>query len=228
MKMMINTPRDVVWEVLNAKSAIIREAIEINEKRRERYQEELPLPKLNCGEMLQMVKEFARKEFIKRKELNNPLPGTVEKWETEATNFLGEELLRHARRSEDDELLKEVWKVWPEHAPGPDLTPEQIKELVNLQDQADEIMENLLETVKNAFDELQTLIKAEKKIIENTSAVGYDGRGARIYNNTEWYYRMLREVIQRHWFNNAGILKYRTVDEAERDWAESRPRRWSK
>lgn len=224
MKLTINTPRDIVFEALNAKAAIQREAIEINEKRKERYQKELPLPELGCHEMLQMVKEFARKEFIKRKELNNPLQGSIEIWETEAAKCLGEELLRHAKHSEDVDLLREVWKVWPEHAPDPDLTPEQIKELVALQERADEIMEILQETVKNALDELQTAIKDEREITKKTSAA----ERRLILNKIDWYHRMLRDIIQGHWFINTGISKYRTVNIIENDWASSRPLGWGK
>ena len=77
-------------------------------------------------------------------------------------------LLYYVRDEKDTELRqkieKQVWAYWPDTAPPPDLTPEQMDKLLELQDRTDGLMENLAQTIKDTLGELLHIASEEAEI----------------------------------------------------------------
>ncbi|MPM31112.1 hypothetical protein SDC9_77665 [bioreactor metagenome] len=171
MKFIIKNPVDIADVVYKAAAAELDEIIVENEKRTQRFQKPLRVPKLNVKQMLENIDSLTEMTFNK--------PTNLYPWDNQSSKKAWSEIAKIKLRddyllkltNDDDDLLQQLSEVWPELTPEPTLTKEQLSELSKLQQQADDIIKQAiaLET------EFNKLAEQEKDIIRNTQSK-YDER----------------------------------------------------
>lgn len=163
-----DNPKDIANLVFMLAENERYEVIEENAKRAEKLQEPLPIPSWNLDKMLKNVETIVNKRF------SNPRYGDLNPWDGKrsakewikiSTKFLRDHyLLREAK--DDPDLFKQMCKKWEELTPDPELTKEQKAELVELQKQAD----NIIERAEKLVEEFIELVEKEKEITINTQS----------------------------------------------------------
>jgi hypothetical protein len=160
---------------------------ENNEKRKKLYKPLIPWPEFDLNDMIERTKKLAREYFEEKKSQGQNPKGTADTWEAEAVERLKQNLLYYVRDEKDGELRGmiegQLWAYWPDTAPPPELTPEQIDKLLKLQDKADGLMESLAQTIKDNLGELSRIVGEEAEIVKDTAAA--DRR--LIGNQTSWF-----------------------------------------
>jgi hypothetical protein len=160
---------------------------ENNEKRKKLYRPLIPWPEFDLNDMIERTKKLAREYYEEKKSQGQNPKGTADTWEAEAVERLKQNLLYYVRDEKDTELRqkieKQVWAYWPDTAPPPDLTPEQMDKLLELQDRTDGLMENLAQTIKDTLGELLHIASEEAEIVKDTAAA--DRRP--IGNQINWF-----------------------------------------
>ncbi len=158
-----------------------------NDKRKKLYQPLIPWPEFDISDMVERTRKLAYEYFEEKKSQCQNLKGTADTWEAEAVERLKRNFLYYLGDEKDAELKhkieKQVWAYWPETAPPPDLTPEQIEKLLELQDKADGLMESLAQTIKDALGEILRTISEEAEIVKDTAAAGR----RLISNQASWF-----------------------------------------
>lgn len=216
------SPRWAATHVLNSQIDIITEAIQENEKREKRFQEPMPLPRLDVKKMVELTKKLTWKAFEERQqEMNDGWFGNASEWEFEAMRTLRDDLKVYARKTNDADLLRQIEGVWPETKPPRDLTPEELTQLADLQAAADDIAKVLITTVKTHLERLWDISRAEADIIAGT---GVQNRC--IFNLVDWLAATcLPDHINTWWlFKRGGST---TPPESLRLEQRDRPKRWT-
>lgn len=215
----VKSPRWAATKVLNSRIDLAGEAIEENEKRAKKFQEPLPLPKFDVKKMVELTLKLTREAFEERRRGEGDMWfGNLGEWEYEALRTLRDDLQSYARKTNDEDLLNQIREVWPETKPPRDLIPEEIGRLVELQGQADELMENLTGTVKSALEELWNIIMGEAEIVGGTS-------GSRLlFKQAGEYVCYLEGLINTMWGYKTGS----TVTSPDQIKLEIKTRRWTK
>ena len=218
----VKGPRLAASRVLNSQIDLIGEAVEENEKRTKKFQEPLPVPKLDVKKMVELTKKLTADFFEeRRREMGDSWFGLKGEWEWEALRTLRDDLKHYARETGDEDLVRQINEVWPETRPARDLTKEEISRLVELQGRMDELTENLTETIKNALEELWAILMTEAEVVSGTS-------GARlIFGQAKWYIDFLEKLISLTWQQKIGASTT-PPEQVEREMERNRPRRWTK
>jgi hypothetical protein len=228
MTTIIESPIDITDAVFRAASSEQLEVIEKNEKRTGRFQEPLPIPAWNVQRMIENIKSLTARTFtphFQRYAEEHPWNGksSSEEWATIAINRLRDDyLIRIAH--DDADLFRQLCEQWPEMDPGPDLNKEELTKLVELQTQADEIFESLLQTTKDAINTLYSLVQAEHQITKSTTAINM----RLIYRQGGWFVGFLRDIINSKWNDLTKVNLVSHADEIERTHRKHQPGRWSK
>lgn len=166
----INNPKDIAHIVFRAAEIEIDEAIAENKKRAERFKKPLPMPRWNVKEMLENLNYLIEKTFtphFQRYAFEHPWDGksSAEDWEKAATEMLRDYYLLPLSH-DDADLFQQMYEIWPELTPGPELTKEQRKELIGLQKQADDIIKQ----AEDLVEEFKKLVKRENEIVKDTQS----------------------------------------------------------
>lgn len=226
--MVINSPIDITDTVFRAAASEQLEVITENEKRAERLQEPLPIPAWNVKRMIENIKNLTARTFTPQfrdfaKQYPYNSSSDPDEWAAIAAKKLRDDyLIRIAR--DDADLFRQLCEQWPEMDPGPDLNKEELTKLVELQTQADEIFESLLQTTKDAINTLYSLVQAEHQITKGTTAKNM----RLIYRQGDWFVGFLKVVIGSKWNDLTGMILVSRAAEIERTHRKHQPRRWSK
>lgn len=168
---------------------------ENNEKRKKLYQPLIPWPEFDLNDLVERTRKLAREYYAEKKSQGQNPKGTADTWEAEAVERLKQNLLYYVRDEKDTEIRqkieKQLWAYWPDTAPPPDLTPEQKDKLLELQDRANDLMENLAQTIKDTLGELIHIASEEAEIAKDTAAA--DRR--LIGNQVSWFKSELCYII---------------------------------
>lgn len=163
-------PKSAAAVVLNAWLDTAQEAHDENAKRAERLQSPKPIPKIDVGQLLEQTRKLTEEYFSERQQQEGPQwIADLNAWLFEAEQALKRDLFSLARKTNDEDLWRQLHETWPERKPPRDLAPEELKQLVELQAEADELIQNLENTVVNAIEELWRLLQAEAGIVQGTS-----------------------------------------------------------
>ena len=222
------SPRLAADRVYNGWAKTISGTEEKNINRGKLYQPPLPWPELDVKDMVQRAKKLAQQYYAEKKSQNPNLKGTASTWETEAIECLKDNFLYFLRWVEDVELKRmveaQVWATWPETAPLRDLNKEELTKLVELQGQADELFENLLQATKDTLDKLYGLAQTERQIIADTAAQNMP----LIHLQGGWFVNLLKAVIGCKWGDLTRMNIIPNAAETERTHGKYRPRKWEK
>jgi hypothetical protein len=166
----INNPGDIAHIVFRAAEIEIDEAIQENKKRVERFKKPLPMPRWNVKEMLENLNYLTEKTFtphFKQYAFEHPWNGksSAKDWAEIATVMLRDYYLLPLSH-EDKDLFQQMCDIWKDIIPEPNLTKEQMDELINLQKQADAIMER----AEKLVTEFVKLAEREKEIVIGTQS----------------------------------------------------------
>ena len=166
----INNPKDIAHIVFRAAESEIDETIEENKKRVGRFKKPIPMPRWNVKEMLENLNYLTEKTFtphFKQYALEHPWDGksSAKDWAEIATKMLRDYYLLPIAK-EDADLFQQMYEIWPELTPDPELTKEQRKELIGLQKQAD----NIIARAEKLIEEFMELVEKEKEIVIGTQS----------------------------------------------------------
>ena len=204
----------------------LSEVDEKNAKRVKLYQPPLPYPEFDINDILARTRKLAREYFEGKKSQNQNLKGTATAWEAEAIERLKSNFQYFLRWVEDTELKRKIeaqaWVIWPDMAPPCDLNKEELAKLVELQSQADELIENLLQATKDTLDKLYRLAQAERQIIADTAAQNMP----LIHLQGGWFVNLLKAVTGCKWNDLTRMNIIPHAAEIERTHGKYRPRRW--
>lgn len=173
IKFIIRNPVDIAYFICKAAAEELDEIIEENEKRTQRFQKPLKIPKWNVKQMLENIDSLTDMTFSEPRfqeyAIRNPWDGKSSKkaWAEIAKKKLRDVyLLRIVRDNDDTDLFEQLCEIWPEMTPELTLTKEQRDELSNLQKQADDIVER----AKGLVAEFSKLAEQEADIVRGTQS----------------------------------------------------------
>lgn len=167
----INNPGDFAYIVFKAAESEIDDVVKENEKRAERLKKPLPMPRWNVKEMLENLNNLTEQKFanphFQRYASEHPWDGksSAKDWAEIATKMLRDYYLLPIAK-EDADLFQQMYEIWPELTPDPELTKEQRKELIGLQKQADDIIKQ----AEDLVEEFKKLVKRENEIVKDTQS----------------------------------------------------------
>lgn len=163
-------PRAVAGIVENAWIDRIVKTLNENEERIKHFEEPIPLPAFDIPKMVETAKELAKDAFLKRQQqfYDDWYGTTIDEWQNEAVRTLRDDLARYAQRTNDDDLMEQIWQQWPELHPGRELTPAEKVRLIKLQLETDKAIDDLIKETKERLEHLWQLTKEEVEIIKET------------------------------------------------------------
>ena len=167
----INNPKDLAHIIFRVAESEIDEAFEENKKRAGRFKKPLPMPRWNVKEMLENLNNLTEEKFanphFQRYAFEHPWNGksSAKDWAEIATVMLRDYYLLPLSH-EDKDLFQQMCDIWKDIIPEPNLTKEQMDELINLQKQADAIMER----AEKLVTEFVKLAEREEEIIKGTQS----------------------------------------------------------
>ncbi len=217
-------PRDCAARAMNAQVDLVVEALRENEKRQVRFQEPLKIPEFNVKKMIKDTEELVAKAFAARQEAyGDGWFGNLERWHWEAMQTLKKDLKAYARRTNDENLMRQIEEAWPETKPPRPLTPEELKELEKIQTEADKAADDLMSVVKAGLEQMWEFAKEEYDILRDTNS--QDQR--RIYTLVGWFAKSLTAYIDGWWrFKRGGSTT--SPERVEQEVERERPKRWVK
>lgn len=172
------TPIDCADTVFNRRVDQRNAVVEENNRRVKFFEKPAPVPPWNVKEMVKAVRELAKEAFLNRPDKDSKAwGGTLESWQEHAEKTLRDNLIWVTRNYERatgqpyQELLAEIYDVWPETAPPRPLNDEEIGQLRDLQGVFDEVTQKLVAVV-GELDKLWEIIEVEREIVKGTAAQG--------------------------------------------------------
>ncbi|WP_347491166.1 hypothetical protein ABDB91_08495 [Desulfoscipio sp. XC116] len=201
--------KDVIEHVLAAATLDYIDAGKNQEQEEKRFRK-APTPKYDARQIVSNARTAIGEYTGRPLAVDEPLPA-------EAEYYLKKYLGRIARTNAD--LQSQIIEIWPDLGPGRELTAKEKAALLDLQEQAEELIHSLEETASDALGVLHVLTQKEYAIVRGTAGAKHRF----IRNQAEEFAAFLENRVRTTWGKLTGKISSsdcNTFKYGKRRWAK--------